>query len=211
MNTKLGAAVVVALVIMIEAAAAQTVDMRSTAISVLEWLANLLTMTLIALLGIAIRFVSAKFGLANSQLEQNLNDRLNDIIHRGMQYALATAINEIQKRGSGLEAVKFDNYFISLAASYVNERAPEILKKFSVTQEKLIEMIYARIPDYATQVPIVGGASATSTAKAVQRETGGPAADAPRPVVTGPRTETPLPDPEERTTFRTQAAPDTGA
>lgn len=192
------------------AASAQAVDMRSTAVELLTWLANALVTIVIAAVGIGIRLLFAKFGLANSQYEQNLNDRLGDIIHKGMDFALATAINEVQKKGSGLEAVKFDNYFLSLAASYVNARAPEILGRFKVSQEKLEEMIWARIPAYMQTVPITGGAATPATGKEVNRATGGPDTSTPAPVVVTPKVETKLPDAENSTTvFR--EAPATGS
>lgn len=163
-----------------------TVDMRSAAVEVVTWIIGALGVVLSTLAGVAVRLVFAKFGLTNSQLEQNLNDRLNDIIFKGMDYAHATALNEVNKRGSGLEAVKFDNLFISYAASYIVRAAPEILKRFKVDQNRLEELIWARIPAFAQTVPITGGATTTATANAVNRATGGPAVPAdiqPRPVV----------------------------
>lgn len=190
---------------------AQTVDMRSPAMEVVTWLIGLLATILSAVGAVGFRLVLAKFGLTNSQLEQNLNDRLNDIIFKGMDYALATAKNEVMKKGSGLEAVKFDNYFMSLAASYVAERAPQILKRFSVTQQKLEEMIWARIPAYVQTVPITGGAATSETAKQVAAVTGGPeAATVAPPVVVQPKAETPLPAAREVGIFQGNA-PDTGA
>lgn len=191
---------------------AQTVDMRSPAMEVVTWLIGLLATILSAVGAVGFRLVLAKFGLTNSQLEQNLNDRLNDIIFKGMDYALATAKNEVLKKGSGLEAVKFDNYFMSLAASYVAERAPQILKRFSVTQQKLEEMIWARIPAYVQTVPITGGAATSETAKQVAAVTGGPeAATSTPPVVVQPKAETPLPAVKASGIFGANEAPDTGA
>jgi hypothetical protein len=189
---------------------AQTVDLRQPALEVLTWLANILIVAMTAVATVAVRFLFARFGLANSQLEQNLNDRLSDIIHKGIDFALASAQNEVQKRGSGLEAVKFDNYFISIAASYVAERAPQILKRFSVTQEKLEEMIWARIPAYAQIVPVEGGAKTPETVKQVNQATGGPNVAAPAPVVVTPKAETPLP-PARTTSIFGETAPDTGS
>lgn len=158
-----------------EPVCAQTaVDLRSPATEVVTWVGGMLGTALTALAAVGIRFVFAKFGLANSQYEQNLNDRLNDIIHKGIDFAIATAVNEVQKSGSGLEAVKFDNYFMSVAASYVAPRAAGILKKFSITQARLEEMIWARIPAYAQTVPVTGGASTPDIVKAVSKELGRP-------------------------------------
>jgi hypothetical protein len=204
------ALVLIMLLMSAGAASAQTVDVRSTAVEVLNWLANALVTVVIAAVTVGIRLLMAKFGLANSQFEQNLNDRLSDIIHKGMDFALATAINEVQKKGSGLEAVKFDNYFMSLAASYVNARAPEILTRFKVSQEKLEEMIWARIPAYMQTVPITGGAATPATGKEVNRATGGPNVVTPAPVVVTSKVETALPDDQgSAKVFR--EAPETGS
>lgn len=193
-----------------EPVVAQTVDMRGPAADVLTWVAGVLGTALTVLASVAVRFVMAKFGLANSQYEQNLNDRLNDIIHKGIDFAMATAMNEVQKPGSGLAAVKFDNYFMSVAASYIAPRAAGILAKFNVSQEKLEEMIWARIPAYMNIVPVTGGAATPATVKEVNRVTGsGGSGDAVAPVVVEPRTETPLPADKASGIFAT--APDTGS
>lgn len=186
---------------------AQTVDLRQPAVDVLTWLAGVLVTVLTVLASVGIRFVLAKFGLAKSQYEQNLNDRLNDIIHKGIDYALANAINEVNKPGAGLAAVKFDNYFISLVASYVAPRAPEILARFKVTQEKLEDMIWARILPYTNTVPISGGASTPASVREVNRATGGP--NTPAPVVVETRAETPLPEAKGSGIFTD--APNTGS
>jgi hypothetical protein len=194
------------------AAHAQTVDLRSPAMEVVTWIAGLLASALTAVAAVGIRLILVKVGMENSKLEQNLNDRLNDIIYKGMDFALATAENEVKKKGSGLEAVKFDNIFISYAASYVAERAPQILKKFTVTQEKLEEMIWARVPAYMQTVPITGGAKTPETVKQVNIATGGvEGAKQTGPVIVEPVRETPLPADRSSGIFSTDKAPDTGA
>lgn len=200
--------IVVALIVSATGAHAQTVDLRSPAFEVVTWVAGLLATALTAVATVVIRLVLVKIGMENSKLEQNLNDRLNDIIFKGMDFALATAENEMKKKGSGLEAVKFDNIFISYAASYIAERAPEILRKFTVTQEKLEEMIWARVPAYMQTVPITGGAKTPETVKQVERVTGGATST---PVIVEPVRETPLPADRGTGIFKTGEAPNTGA
>lgn len=195
------------------AAEAQTVDLRSPATEVLTYLGGLLAAMLSALAGVAIKLVMSKIGMQNSALEQNMADRLNDIIYKGIDFAMMTARNEVAKKGSGLEAVKFDNYFMSIAASYIAERAPDILKKFTVTQQKLEEMIWARMPAYIGVVPVTGGAKTPETVRQVNAVTGGaavPATSQPAPVVVEPKRETPLPADRVSGTFSGEA-PNTGA
>lgn len=200
--------IVIVLIVSATGAHAQTVDLRSPAFEVVTWVAGLLATALTAVATVVIRLVLVKIGMENSKLEQNLNDRLNDIIYKGMDFALATAENELKKKGSGLEAVKFDNIFISYAASYIAERAPEILRKFTVTQEKLEEMIWARVPAYMQTVPITGGAKTPETVKQVDRVTGGATST---PVIVEPVRETPLPADRPTGIFKTGEAPNTGA
>lgn len=142
------------------------VDLRQTAVAGIEWVGMALGTVLTVLGGFAIRFVSSKIGLANSELEKSLADRLNEIINRGIEYAMTTAINEVNKPGSGLAEVKFDNWFMSLAASYVNTSAPGIIKKFGLTQERIEDMIKARMPAYLANVPIAGGLPTPDVPKA---------------------------------------------
>lgn len=141
------------------------VDVRPAATSVLEWVAGILGTVLTVLGSFGIRFISTRIGMANSELEASLATRLNDIIHRGIDYAYTAALNEVNKPGSGLEAVKFDNWFMSIAASYISRSAPEILKKFGITQERLEDMIMSRLPNYAGTIPIAGGLPRTETVR----------------------------------------------
>jgi hypothetical protein len=180
------AAPVLFLVMMVACAEAQTVDMRPAVNAILETIAGVVGTAATIVLGIFGRYLLAKTGMSNSELERHMADRLNDIIYKGIEFALTAAKNEVNKPGSGLEAVKFDNYFMSLAASYIVRSAPEMLKKFSITQSRLEEMIMARLPNYVIEVPITGGVSATPTVKALNRETGVSYGKLEDPVITRP-------------------------
>lgn len=160
----IGVAIAVVLTVAyIDAAAAQTVDMRPAVSQVFDYALTALATVLTVLGGFAIRFVSSRIGLANSQLEADLASRLNDIIHRAIDYAKTTAQNEVNKPGSGISKVVVDNWFLSMAASYVNRSAPEIIKKFALSQQRIEEMIIARLPGY--EVPIQGGLPAPETTR----------------------------------------------
>ena len=152
---------------LVHPAIAQTaVDLRPGISAGLEWLAMALTTVLTVLGGFAIRFVSSKIGMANSELEHSLVQRLDEIIHKGIDYAYTTALNEVNKPGSGLAAVKFDNWFMSLAASYVNTSAPGIIKNFGLTQSRIEDMIKARLPAYIANIPVSGGLPSPENAPA---------------------------------------------
>lgn len=147
-----------------------TVDMRPAVNSLLEYTAAALT-TVLSVLGMfGIRFVAARIGMSNSELEASMMARLDMIIHKGIDYAFIAATNEVNKPGSGLAAVKFDNWFMSLAATYVNRGAPEIIKKFGLSQERIQDMIMARLPAYVAQVPVEGGLPTSQSVKEINRE-----------------------------------------
>lgn len=141
-----------------------TVDVRPLANDALTWIASALGTAATVLVGFGIRFVSSKIGLANSDFEASLNQRLNDIIHNGIQYAYVTAQNEVNKPGSGLEAVKIDNIFMGWALQYVVSSAPGIIKQFSLSEQRLADMIKARLTAYTASVPVSGGLASPAPA-----------------------------------------------
>lgn len=135
-----------------------TVDVRPAVSSFLEWAATAATAVLTVLGGVGIRLFTSRAGLANSELEASLVARLDDIIHKGIAFALTTAQNEVNKPGSGLAAVKVDNWFMSVALSYVNASAKDIIAKFGLTPDRIRDMIAARLQPYiAAGLPIAGG------------------------------------------------------
>lgn len=143
--------------ISVDAIAQTTVDVRPAINSGLEWLAMALTTALTVLVGFGVRFITGKIGLQNSEFEASLNARLDDFIHKAIDYAYTTAVNEVNKLGSGLSEVKIDNWFMALALSYVNDSAPGIIKKFGLTPSRIEDMIKARLPAYLASVPADGG------------------------------------------------------
>lgn len=159
-------------------ALAQTVDVRPAVISGLDWLAGALITVLTVLASIASRFMFAKVGVANSELERMLNDRLNDGIHRGIEFALIAAKNEVAKQGSGLDRIKLDNWLMATVVGYVQPRFPGILARFNIDKARLEEMILARINNYfpveqASVTDAIGGALATTpTVREVNRDMG---------------------------------------
>ncbi len=143
--------------------AQSTVDVRPALNEFLSWLQGILMVASTALIGVGIRFVTGKIGLQGSELEASLNARLDEIIHKGIDYAYTTAINEVNKPGSGLEAVKVDNFFLSLVLSYVVDSAPEIIARFGLTPTRIEDMIKARLPAYMGSIPVEGGLPSVPT------------------------------------------------
>ena len=154
--------------------AQSTVDLRPVALSFLEWLAMALGTALTVLTAFSVRFITGKIGLQNSEFEASLNERLDSFIHKAIDYAYTTAVNEVNKPGSGLAEVKVDNWFMSLALSYVNDSAPGIIKKFGLSPQRIEDMIKARLPAYLAGMPIDGGLPAPP----IKHELTGVSADA---------------------------------
>jgi hypothetical protein len=157
-NWKLAALLAVAATVLVaEPAIAQTtVDLRPAVNSALEWVATALTTVLTVLGGFAIRYVSSKTGLANSTLEASLAARLDDGIHKAIGFALTAAQNEANKPGSGVAEVKFNNWFLSVAASYLNTGFPEIIATLKLTDDRIRQLIMARLQPYMAALPVDG-------------------------------------------------------
>jgi hypothetical protein len=165
----------------------QTVDLRPAAMAVVEWLGALALTVASAAGALAVRWISMRTGLDHSMLEREYNARLNDIIHSGINFAIAAARTEVAKPDSPINKVELNNWFLTAAATYVNQAAPQLLAHFSITPERLQELILARMPGYFGEVHPLGGASPTLTTERVGEAMGIPAAPAtsgqPAPVV----------------------------
>lgn len=142
------------------AAMAQTVDVRPVATTFVDTAVGALATILSVVGAIGIRIAFTYVGLSNSQLERDFSDRLDDIIHKGVEFTKTIAQNEVAKHGSGLSAVKVDNLFVKWVADYVQPRAIGILKHFAIDRGRLEEMIIARIPSHFQVLPSAGPAVA---------------------------------------------------
>jgi hypothetical protein len=112
------------------------------------------------LVAFVIRWIASKTRLADNEFEALLANRLNDILHRAIEYAVVVAKNEVNKPGSGLTAVKFDNFFMNIAVNLAMKSMPDIIKQFNLTKERIEEMIISRLDGYLGEVSAEGGASA---------------------------------------------------
>lgn len=182
-NTMLIAAILGAvclLLIWVFPAAAQTIDVRPTVMTVADYVVTGLGAVLTVLGGFAIRFITIRIGLDNSKLERDLQERLDFIVHKAMDYALTMAQNEVAKRGAGLSAVKLDNWFVKLAADRVQASAPDILNRLIGRPEdvraRVEAMVIARAPTYfavtTAAQPVQGGLAATPDVREATRVEG---------------------------------------
>lgn len=162
----------------VAAPGAGVADMRPAAVALIEWL-GVAAGAVVNVAGfLFVRWLSVRSGLDRSRLEAEYSTRIGDLLHKGIEYAITTAKNEAAKSDSPITAVKLDNWFLGVAASYVNKRAPELLGYFKIDEQALQEMIIARMPAYFTEVPVTGGVVATPTAVTVGDKMGIPAAPA---------------------------------
>lgn len=109
-----------------------------------------------ALITFAMGWIKKKTQLEDAQFEGILAARANDIVHRGIQYAITTLQNEAEKPGSGITSVKVDNIFLRLVVDYARRSMPDIIARFNLTPERIQAMVLSRIGEHA--VPIAGGA-----------------------------------------------------
>lgn len=166
-------------VLLASPALAQTIDVRPTAVTVLEMALTALATVLTVVGGVGIRVATNWVGLSNSRLEQSLQERLDFIIHQGFEYAKTAAVNEIMKDGSGLDRVKVDNWLMKTVGDYVMKAAPGILARFKINEERLRELVLARVPAHfalpaPTSEPVSGGVAATPITKDANAELGKP-------------------------------------
>ena len=105
-------------------------------------------------------WIKSKTKLQDNEFEALLANRLNDILHRSIEHAVVVAKNEVNKPGSGLQSVKIDNFFMNVAVSLAMKSMPDIIEYFSLTKERIEEMIISRVGPYLNDAPIEGGAAA---------------------------------------------------
>ena len=132
---------------------AQTVvDLKPAVLSLIDIVAAALGVASTILVGFATRFMATKAGLEKSRFEENLNMRLDDAIHKGIDYARTRVIQEVNDPNSSITSVRVDNFFLGLAVNYVAKRMPETLARFKIDPESLKEKIEARLPNYLEQL-----------------------------------------------------------
>jgi hypothetical protein len=116
------------------------------------------------LITFVIRWLASKTRMQDNEFEALLASRFNDILHRAIEHAVVVAKNEVSKPGSGLTAVKFDNFFMNIAVSLAMKSGPDIIKYFNLTKERIEEMIISRLDGYLGEVKPEGGAAAIERA-----------------------------------------------
>lgn len=137
---------------------AQT-DVTPIALQLIDVVALVATVGGGILITFVLRWLSSKTRLADNEFEALLANRLNDILHRAIDHAVMVAKNEVNKPGSGLKAVKIDNFFMNIAVGIAMKSMPDIISYFNLTKERIEEMIISRLGGLG-EIPIEGGAAA---------------------------------------------------
>jgi hypothetical protein len=116
------------------------------------------------LITFTLRWLASKTRMQDNEFEALLANRLNDILHRAIEHAIVVAKNEVNKPGSGLKEVKFDNFFMNIAVGLAMKSMPDIISYFNLTKERIEEMIISRLDGYLGEVKPDGGAAAVARA-----------------------------------------------
>jgi hypothetical protein len=102
-------------------------------------------------------WLDAKTGLKNSQLEDDIQQRMNEALLRGIAAAKAKAETEL---GKTVKQVDLHNFIAEQGAKYVVSHWPDLTK--SLTPEKIVAMVRARL----VPGPEADAANAITIAKA---------------------------------------------
>lgn len=123
------------------------VDLMPVLIGAYEFLKPALTVVIMFLVALAIEKVRTHFKLKSEVLS---NDRLQEILGRGISFGLSRLEQTLQ--GKVLN-VNVKNEVIRLGIDYAARSAPETLKKFGVTPERLKEMVEAKLGELLIAQP----------------------------------------------------------
>jgi hypothetical protein len=102
-------------------------------------------------------WLDAKTGLKNSQLEDDIQQRMNEALLRGIAAAKAAAETQTSKT---LGKVELNSFIAEKAAKYVVNHWPDLTK--DLTPEKIVAMVRARL----SSGPEADAANAIAIAKA---------------------------------------------
>lgn len=141
----------IAVIFLIEASPAFALDLSPLAVQAID-IVQLAAVTLGGVLvTFAVRWLSAATGVNNAQLEALLVSQANTILHRAIGFAHAAALAKINDPNNPMKHVEFDNVFIQMAANYAMRSMPDIIRKLGLTEERIRQLIIARLPDYINE------------------------------------------------------------
>lgn len=92
-----------------------------------------------------VSFMASKMRINDSAAEKLAADRLNDILHRAIDYAEAWAKQQVADPTSPIRHVQIDNFFVAQAVSFALSAAPDLIQFLGLTETRIRTMIIARL------------------------------------------------------------------
>jgi len=93
----------------------------------------------------AVSWISSKTKINDSALEKLMADRVDDVLHRAIDYATAWAKIQVADNNSPLKHVQIDNFFLRQAVDYAVRSMPDLIKYFNLTEARIADMIRSRL------------------------------------------------------------------
>lgn len=143
------------------------VDFTPVANTLITTIGSGLGVALTVVAGFLVNFLFGKAKLNDSQLEQLMVARLNDIILKGIDFGEAWLKAQVADPSSPIKHLTFNNLVLDVMAQYVVAGAPDILAKLKISDARIRDMIRARIAPYLLSPAADSGELHTITAPPV--------------------------------------------
>lgn len=124
------------------------IDFGPFALNIIDVLAMVATVAAGILSKFAISFLASKTKMTDNQFQALAADRVNDILHRAIEYAEAWAKTQVADPTSQIRNVQIDNFFLATAVNAAKGLMPDLINYFGLTEDKLKVMILARLNGY---------------------------------------------------------------
>jgi len=141
-----------ALYIFVHPAIAQTVaapsggvDFTPLASQVIAAVTVVLGVAASVLTKFAVSWISSKTKMNDNALEKLMADRVDDVLHRAIDYAVAWSKTQVADPNSPLKHVQIDNFFLRQAVDYAVRSMPDLIKYFNLTEARIADMIRSRL------------------------------------------------------------------
>ncbi len=145
-------------------AAGGGVDFTPVANTMITTVGSALGVAATIVAGFLVQFLFSKAKLNDSQLEQLMVARLNDILLKAIDFGEAWMKAQVADPSSPIKHLTFNNLVLDVMARYAVASAPEIIAKFKLTDDRIKDMIKARIAPYLAAPKVDGGELKTITA-----------------------------------------------
>lgn len=121
------------------------VDFSPLANNVITAVTAILGVAVAVLSKFAVSWISSKTSINDAALEQLMANRVDDILHRAIDYANAWAKTQVADPNSPLKHVQIDNFFLRQAVDYAVRAMPDLIAYFKLTDARIADMIRSRL------------------------------------------------------------------